>query len=583
MAKLYASEIAVNATRDAVQIHGGYGYIDETPVSRFYRDAKILEIGEGTSEIQRLIVARDLGACPRAAGGLSEPADTLRHRVNGVSSLRIFLRRVVVAFVVVVIVSGTGLVAANVLENRKFSAIHRIKLPDNVLAPSKSGAPANYLIIGSDSRSFVETPGQTAGVRRRRGRHRPLRRDDGGARRAVARHGVRRVVPARHLRRHPGPRAQPPQRRVRDRRARAHDQDVPGRVRHPDPALPRRELRRVREDRERDRPREDLLPDAGARLLQPARPAGTRGASRSTVPTRSRTRVRGTTRSRATACRTPTRRTATTGARTRAPTSIGSSASSTSCAASARPRSSTARRTRSPRSTSPARSRRASRPTRRSANEELKALVNAVRRSRSRDRRDDDAARSPAAPAAAARRAVSRSTTDRRPAEGPRRSQDAAARGRSGDREGRDRRRLGYRRAAPRPSTTRSPRTASGAAATATRRAPTTRTRRFGTRPARRRRASPSRCTSARSTSSRRRTRRCNSARRNCSGDVIVVVGRDYPKLHGPLFEPVSSTTSRRRRRRTRPRPPPRPLRSRSTPVTSRCPRAGSSPLVGCP
>lgn len=61
MAKLYSSEIAVNATRDAVQIHGGYGYIDETPVSRFYRDAKILEIGEGTSEIQRLIVARDLG------------------------------------------------------------------------------------------------------------------------------------------------------------------------------------------------------------------------------------------------------------------------------------------------------------------------------------------------------------------------------------------------------------------------------------------------------------------------------------------------------------------------------------------
>ena len=61
MAKLYSSEIAVNATRDAVQIHGGYGYIDETPVSRFYRDAKILEIGEGTSEIQRLIVARELG------------------------------------------------------------------------------------------------------------------------------------------------------------------------------------------------------------------------------------------------------------------------------------------------------------------------------------------------------------------------------------------------------------------------------------------------------------------------------------------------------------------------------------------
>jgi short-chain 2-methylacyl-CoA dehydrogenase len=61
MAKLYATEIAVDATRDAVQIHGGYGYIDETPVSRFYRDAKILEIGEGTSEIQRLVLARGLG------------------------------------------------------------------------------------------------------------------------------------------------------------------------------------------------------------------------------------------------------------------------------------------------------------------------------------------------------------------------------------------------------------------------------------------------------------------------------------------------------------------------------------------
>lgn len=61
MAKLYATETAVDATRDAVQIHGGYGYIDESPVSRMYRDAKILEIGEGTSEIQRLVIARDLG------------------------------------------------------------------------------------------------------------------------------------------------------------------------------------------------------------------------------------------------------------------------------------------------------------------------------------------------------------------------------------------------------------------------------------------------------------------------------------------------------------------------------------------
>ena len=61
MAKLYASEIAVDAARQAVQVHGGYGYIDETPVSRHYRDAKILEIGEGTSEIQRILIARGLG------------------------------------------------------------------------------------------------------------------------------------------------------------------------------------------------------------------------------------------------------------------------------------------------------------------------------------------------------------------------------------------------------------------------------------------------------------------------------------------------------------------------------------------
>ncbi len=61
MAKLYSSEAAVSAAREAVQIHGGYGYIEEFPVARFYRDAKILEIGEGTSEIQRLVIARALG------------------------------------------------------------------------------------------------------------------------------------------------------------------------------------------------------------------------------------------------------------------------------------------------------------------------------------------------------------------------------------------------------------------------------------------------------------------------------------------------------------------------------------------
>ncbi len=61
MAKLYATEAAVTATREATQVFGGYGFMDETPVARFYRDAKILEIGEGTSEIQRLVIARELG------------------------------------------------------------------------------------------------------------------------------------------------------------------------------------------------------------------------------------------------------------------------------------------------------------------------------------------------------------------------------------------------------------------------------------------------------------------------------------------------------------------------------------------
>ncbi len=61
VAKLYATESAVTATRMATQVFGGYGFMDETPVARHYRDAKILEIGEGTSEVQRLVIARDLG------------------------------------------------------------------------------------------------------------------------------------------------------------------------------------------------------------------------------------------------------------------------------------------------------------------------------------------------------------------------------------------------------------------------------------------------------------------------------------------------------------------------------------------
>ena len=61
MAKLHTTEAAVAATRIATQVFGGYGFIDETLVSRMYRDAKILEIGEGTSEVQRLVIARELG------------------------------------------------------------------------------------------------------------------------------------------------------------------------------------------------------------------------------------------------------------------------------------------------------------------------------------------------------------------------------------------------------------------------------------------------------------------------------------------------------------------------------------------
>jgi len=65
-AKLRASDIANVCAREAVQIHGGYGYTEEFPVARFYRDAKVLEIGEGTSEILRLVLSRDLGLEPMA-------------------------------------------------------------------------------------------------------------------------------------------------------------------------------------------------------------------------------------------------------------------------------------------------------------------------------------------------------------------------------------------------------------------------------------------------------------------------------------------------------------------------------------
>jgi alkylation response protein AidB-like acyl-CoA dehydrogenase len=65
IAKLRASEMAVDVAREAIQVHGGYGYTEEFPVARAYRDAKVLEIGEGTSEILRLVIARDLGLQPQ--------------------------------------------------------------------------------------------------------------------------------------------------------------------------------------------------------------------------------------------------------------------------------------------------------------------------------------------------------------------------------------------------------------------------------------------------------------------------------------------------------------------------------------
>jgi alkylation response protein AidB-like acyl-CoA dehydrogenase len=60
MAKLYSSTISVECALDAIQIHGGYGYVREYKVERFLRDSKITEIYEGTSEIQRIVIARSL-------------------------------------------------------------------------------------------------------------------------------------------------------------------------------------------------------------------------------------------------------------------------------------------------------------------------------------------------------------------------------------------------------------------------------------------------------------------------------------------------------------------------------------------
>jgi alkylation response protein AidB-like acyl-CoA dehydrogenase len=60
MAKLYASEVAVDVANDGVQIFGGYGYVKDFPAEKYYRDAKLCTIGEGTSEIQKLVISRTI-------------------------------------------------------------------------------------------------------------------------------------------------------------------------------------------------------------------------------------------------------------------------------------------------------------------------------------------------------------------------------------------------------------------------------------------------------------------------------------------------------------------------------------------
>ena len=60
MAKLFASEMAMRACNKAIQIFGGYGYVMDYPVERYWRDAKLTEIGEGTSEVQRLVISREV-------------------------------------------------------------------------------------------------------------------------------------------------------------------------------------------------------------------------------------------------------------------------------------------------------------------------------------------------------------------------------------------------------------------------------------------------------------------------------------------------------------------------------------------
>ncbi len=75
IAKLIASNAAMDNARAATQVFGGYGFMNESPVGRFYRDAKVLEIGEGTSEVQRMLIARELGLASPPQPGTTNHAD----------------------------------------------------------------------------------------------------------------------------------------------------------------------------------------------------------------------------------------------------------------------------------------------------------------------------------------------------------------------------------------------------------------------------------------------------------------------------------------------------------------------------
>ena len=134
MAKLYATEAAVTATREATQIFGGYGFMDETPVARFYRDAKILEIGEGTSEIQRLVISRELGL------PVENRFPGVARRRGGAGLRRTWPQRFLIVVNALAIVAAAVTAGALAYSNDQVSQIHRNVFDEGVLATDDTGA-----------------------------------------------------------------------------------------------------------------------------------------------------------------------------------------------------------------------------------------------------------------------------------------------------------------------------------------------------------------------------------------------------------------------------------------------------------